>query len=223
MPKTEPVTTIEVQESLTDVLYLTNQGQMPSEIKRLLKQKELSFSTLAIDEFAEIGHRLDLIGTVIIDAEGLDVLQQQKLARIIESLEMKNVSTILLSSRTELPVKSFSLAPVKSFSLVDKMESVRIDELWTKISTSLAFRKRGSGTAAEPVFPPTPVQSSNNNRVAEELSVIQAGLRSPVSSGWQIERSHDADKDLRYLQYRRFDCDVKHSCMIPTIRFTDLS
>jgi len=83
MPKTEPVTTIEVQESLTDVLYLTNQGQMPSEIKRLLKQKELSFSTLAIDEFAEIGHRLDLIGTVIIDAEGLVVLQQQKLARII--------------------------------------------------------------------------------------------------------------------------------------------
>jgi len=174
MAKTEPVTTIEVQESLTDVLYLTNQGQMPSEIKRLLKQKELSFSTLAIDEFAEIGHRLNLIGTVIIDAESLDVLQQQKLARIIESLEMKNVSTILLSSRTESPVKSFSLAPVKSFSLVDKMESVRIDELWTKISTSLAFRKRGSGTAAEPVFPPTPIQNSNNNRVAEELSVIEA-------------------------------------------------
>ena len=59
--------------------------------------------------------------------------------------------------------------------------------------------------------------------IAEELSVIQAGLRSPVSSNWQIERSHDADKGLRYLQYRRFDCDVKHSCRIPTIRFTDLS
>ena len=166
----------ETPKSFTDVLYLTSQGQMPPEIKRLLKQKALSFSILPIDRFPQILHRLDLIGTVIIDAEGLDVSQQQKLARIIESLEMGNVGAILLNNRVKLPVKSFALAgpQVKSFSLATTMETVSIDELWVRISVNLAYRKKGSQISVRPAVPPMQVERAHSNKLAEKLQITGA-------------------------------------------------
>ncbi|MHC4618008.1 MAG: PP2C family protein-serine/threonine phosphatase [Planctomycetota bacterium] len=165
-------TSFEVPGSFTDVLYLTNQPGIPPEIKRLFRQRMLSFSVMPIDKFPQILHRLDLIGTVIIDAEGLDVSQQQKLARIIESLEMGNVGAILLNNRVKLPVKSFSLVPAKmSFSLASTVESVSIDELWVRISVNLAYRKRGSGIAVKPAVPPIQMERANSNKLAERLQM----------------------------------------------------
>ena len=176
MTKAGLITAVEVPKSFTDVLYLTSQGHMPAEIRLLLKQKKLSFLILPIDKFPHILHRLDLIGTVIIDAEGLDVSQQQKLARIIESLEMGGIGAILLNNRVELPVKSFSLAgpQVRSFSLVTTMESVSIDELWVRISVNLAYRKKGSEIAVKPAVPPRQVQRTYSNKLAEQLSMTGA-------------------------------------------------
>jgi len=175
MEKAELLTAIELPKSFTDVLYLTNLGQMPFEIKRLLKQRKLSFSIRPIDEFAKIRDRLDLIGTVIIDTEGLDTSQQQKLARIIELLEMENIGVILISARMETPVKSFSLAPAKSsFSMAGTMESVSIDELWVRISVNLAYRKKSSGIAVKPALPPRQVQRIYKNKLAEQLTMTGA-------------------------------------------------
>ncbi len=168
-------TSLELPGSFTDVLYLTNQAGVPPEIKRLFRQKMLSFSVMPIDKFPQILHRLDLIGTVIIDAEGLDVSQQQKLARIIESLEMGNVGAILLNNRVKLPVKSFSLVPAKmSFSLASTVESVSTDELWVRISVNLAYRKRGSGIAVKPAVPPIQMERANSNKLAEKLQMTSA-------------------------------------------------
>ncbi|MHC4283985.1 MAG: hypothetical protein ACYSWZ_13570, partial [Planctomycetota bacterium] len=97
MEKAELLSTIELPKSFTDILYLTNQDQIPSEIKRLLRQRKLSYRILPIDKFSTIRSQLNMIGTVVIDAEGSDALQQQKLARIIESLEMENIGVILLT------------------------------------------------------------------------------------------------------------------------------
>jgi len=171
MAKPGLITAVDVPKSFTDVLYLTGQGQIPAEIKRLLKQKKLSFLSLPIDKFPQILHRLDLIGTVVIDTEEFDISQQQKLARIIESLEMKNIGAILLGNRVELPVKSFALAgpSVKSFSLVTRMESVSTDDLWVRISVNLAYRKKSSGIAVKPAVPPGQVHGIHNNQLAEQL------------------------------------------------------
>jgi len=175
MEKAELLTAIELPARFTDVLYLTNQGNIPSEIKRLLKQRKLTSKTLPIDKFSQIRDRLDLIGTVIINAEELDKSQQQKLARIIESLEMENVGVILLTHRVELPVKSFSLAPAKSsFSMAGTLESVSIDELWTRVSVNLAYRKKSSGLAVKPALPPRQVQSIYKNKLAQQLSMTGA-------------------------------------------------
>jgi len=175
MEEAELLSAIGLSEGFTDVLYLINEGQMPPEIKRLLKQKKLSFSVQPIDKFVEIRERLDLIGTVIIDTQDLDISQQQKLARIIEALEMENIGVILISSRVEVPVKSFSLTPAKtSFSMGGTMESVSIDELWVRVSVNLAYRKKSSGLAVKPAIPPRQVQRIYQNKLAQQLSMTGA-------------------------------------------------
>jgi len=133
------LTGIELSQSFTDVVYLAGQAQQaPPEIKRLLKQRKLSSFVLSVDEFSRIRDRLDLIGTVVIDPKDMSKAQHQKLARIIEILEMENVGVILLAERVETPVKSFSLAPAKSsFSLGGTVETVSIDDLWVRISVNL--------------------------------------------------------------------------------------
>jgi hypothetical protein len=175
MERTELLTASESLQSFTDVLYLTNQGQVPSEVKRLFKQKKLSYAALPIEEYPHIRNRLSLVGTVIIDAEEMDTFQQQKLAGIIESLETENIGVILLTRRVELPIKSFSLTPTKtSFSMASTMESVSIDELWVRISVNLAYRQKSSAIMVKPAVPPKPVQRVHRNRLAEQLSMTEA-------------------------------------------------
>ena len=175
MEKTELLSAIEVPKSFTDVLYLTNQEHMPSEIKRLLKQRKLSFTMWPIDTFFRIRDRLDLIGTVIIDTKDLNVSQQGYLSRIIESLEMNSIGVILLNERMQLPVKSFSLAPAKSsFFMGGTTESVYTDELWVRISLNLAYRKKSSEIAVRFARPPKQVQGIYNNKLAEQLNMTGA-------------------------------------------------
>ena len=110
MDRTESFSAIELPANYTDVLYMTNQSQIPSEIKRLFKLKKLSYRILPIDKFSEVRDRLDLIGTVIIDTKD-SVASQHQLVRIIESLEMFHIGTILLTDRKRFPFKSFFLYP----------------------------------------------------------------------------------------------------------------
>ena len=72
MARIESQEGVEVLRTFTDVLFLTNEGQMPAAMKRLLKRKRLSHAVLGIDRYPEIRDRLDLVGTVIIDVEELD-------------------------------------------------------------------------------------------------------------------------------------------------------
>ena len=175
MVKTELLSAIELQKSFVDVLYLSNQKQIPAEIKRLLKERNLSHQILRIDKFAEARDKLSLVGTVIVDAQDSDATQQQKLARIIETLEMENIGVILITDRVKVPVKSFSLAPVKSsFTMSGTTEAVSVDELWTRVSVNLAYRKKSEGMAVKPAIPPKQIQTIYKNKLAEQLSMTGA-------------------------------------------------
>ena len=170
MEKEKLVTAIEPQKNFIDVLYLSNQSHLPFEIKRLLKQRKLSYRILPIERFSEVRPRLDLIGTVIIGAKDSDVSQQHHLAQIIESLEMENIGMILLTDCPEMPVKSFSISPSStSFSMINTMESVSKDELWIKISANLAHRKKSHGIMTKPLVPRKHVLKIHKNKLAEQL------------------------------------------------------
>ena len=175
MERAELISAVELLGSFTDVLYLTNQSQTPPEVRRLLKQQKLSCRILPIEKFFEVRDGFDLIGTVIIDTKDMDTLQQQKLARIIESLEMENIGVILLTDRVELPIKSFSLAPAKaSFSMTSTVKSVSTEELWIRISANLAYRKKISGITLKPAAPPKRTPGVYKNKLAEQLCMTGA-------------------------------------------------
>jgi hypothetical protein len=175
MLKTELLSAIELQKSFIDILYLTNQKQMPTEIKRLLKERNLSFRIMRVDKFSEIRDKLALVGTVIVDAKDSDTGEQQKLARMIETLEMENIGVILITDRVKVPVKSFSLSPVQnSFSMSGTTEAVSVDELWTRVSVNLAYRKKSEGLAVKPAIPPKQIQTIYKNKLAEQLSMTGA-------------------------------------------------
>jgi len=174
MEKVKLLTAIELEKGYTDVLYLTNKSHIPSEIRRLLKKRRLSYHTLPIDKFSKVCDRFDLIGTVIIDMKDSDVSQQQQLARIIESLETENIGTILLTERPEMPVRSFSISPSRtSFSMIDTLESVFIDELWVKVSANLAYRKKSFGIMTKSLVPRKHVLRIHKNKLAEQLSITK--------------------------------------------------
>jgi len=174
MERPEPLRAIEVPSDFTDVLYLTNQTGIPSEIKRLLKLKKLSYRLLPIESFSDVHDRLDLIGTVIIDTKD-SVASQQRLVRIIESLETEHIGVILLTERTRVPVKSFSLSPSStSFSVGGTIESVSIDELWTRISVNLVYRKDSSSMTVKPAIPPRQAHTIFKNKLAEQLAMTKA-------------------------------------------------
>src|SRR3990172_5123011 len=144
-----------IPKVFTDVIYLTNKGHIPWEIRRLLRQKSLSFVILPFGTFAQLRDQSHLIGTVIIDAaEDLNPVADHEVARIIESLEKENIGVIVLTHRFETPIKSFSLTPTKtSFSMVGSVESVSIEDLWVRISVNLAYRKKSSGIVCKPMVP----------------------------------------------------------------------
>ena len=175
MTVVESPSRVEVLKSFTDVMYLTNEGQMPPELKRLLKGKKLSCAVLEIDKYPQIRGRLDMVGTVVIDAEGLDTSQHQKLPQIIESLESEKIGVVLLTSRVKMPVKSFSLAPsTSSFSMATRMEALSVDDLWVRISMNLAYRKKSDGITVKPAGPPSKMLRVHKNNLAEQLHMTEA-------------------------------------------------
>ena len=92
MEKVDLLSAIDFGSSFTDVLYLTNRDRIPSEIRKLFKQKKISYRILSIDRFSEVRGHLDLIGTVVIDADRADF--SDELVRVIESLELKHIGVI---------------------------------------------------------------------------------------------------------------------------------
>ena len=78
MVQSELLSAIELQKRFIDVLYLTNEKQMPQEIKHLLKERNLSYKLLRIDKFGEARNELGLVGTVIVDAVDSEAAQDRK-------------------------------------------------------------------------------------------------------------------------------------------------
>lgn len=160
---------IEVLGSFIDVLYLTDQGTVPVEIEHLLKQRKLSYRVLPIDRFVDMCESLDLVGTAIIDVKEATG-SQQELVRIIEVLEKERIGVIQLTDRMGPPMESLSRSPARTPSSVGAIgKTVSIDELWTRMSVNLAYRKGGAGTPTELAIPPRQVCGIHKNTLAEQL------------------------------------------------------
>jgi serine phosphatase RsbU (regulator of sigma subunit) len=161
-------------KAFTDVVYLTNKGRIPWEIRKLLRQKSVSSVVLSLGDLGRLRDSSHLVGTVILDAEDLDPAVNPEVARTIDAFEMENIGVIVLTHRVETRVKSFSLTPTNtSFSMVGSLESISIDDLWVRISVNLAYRKKSSGIVCKPVVPASKMKNGTN-KLAEQLQMTAA-------------------------------------------------
>lgn len=152
MGQTQLAGGVEVLTDFIDVVYLSDKVRLPSEIRRLLRHRKLSFRVLPLDGYRAVHARADLVGTVIIDARGRDVADDPELGRIIECLERDNIGTILLTQHFRRPTRSFSLTPSDtSFSVSSSSGSISLDALWARIAVNLAHRNaENPGIAVKP-------------------------------------------------------------------------
>jgi hypothetical protein len=174
MAKAESTTANQIITSFTDVLYLTDKRQVTPKIKKLFKQQKLSYLVLPVGKFSEIVHRLDLVGTVIVDLLGIEISKPQKLAQIIESLEQKSIGVILLSTHDDSVDESLPLPAGKNNIISDSANTVDVDELWVRISVNLAYRKKSPGMVVKPATPPKKSITTCSNRLADQLNVTEA-------------------------------------------------
>ena len=173
MDRVESFSASRIPSDFTDVLYMTNQEQIPPEIEQLFKLKKLSYRVLPIDNFDEVCDRLDLIGTAVIDTKDA-LTSQQQLAKIIESLEMDHIGVILLTDQNRAAVKNYYLSPSKtSLSLGNSMQADSIDQLWTRVSVNLAYRKGNSSLTAQPAIQNRQVNTICKNKLAEQLAMTK--------------------------------------------------
>jgi len=175
MARTAPAQAADLLISFTDVLYLADNGQMPARIRKLLRQRKLSYLVLSVADFDRVAHRFDLIGTMIIDTIGSEVSHPGRFARIIESLEQNNIGVILFNTnpRTET-VTSETDTPENSSSGNGKWSEVDLDELWVRISVNLAYRKPSAGMVIKPATPPKQSVTTCGNRLADQLNITEA-------------------------------------------------
>ena len=168
MAKTQGQGRIELPDSFTDVVYLSDKTDIPAEVRGLFRDKKLTFCRLPLARYGAIRSRPDLVGAVVIDAYATTTSENPELGRILESLERDNIGTIVLTQRVEQPVgSSRPCSPGDTFSTDNTSESVSLDDLWSQISMNLAYRKRlNPGIAVKPPAMANPSEKFRNGRLA---------------------------------------------------------
>ena len=137
--------------SFTDVVYLSARGRMIPDVQELIGQKKLSSVVLPVERADALTERLDSIGTVIIDADGMDAAQHRQLSHTIEVFERENIGVILLGGRVEASPSAVKLpVSANSFSMTSALERTSVDELWVKISVNLSYRRKSAEMMVRP-------------------------------------------------------------------------
>jgi hypothetical protein len=185
--------TVEGLTDFTDVVYLSDKMCVPGEIRRLFRQKRLSFLRLPLEGYRAVHMRPDLVGTVVIDARGKDVSEDPELGRIIECLERDNIGTILLTQHFKRPTRSFSLTPSDtSFSVSSTFGSISLDALWARIEVNLAYRKQqDSGVAVKSPTGTSAVErhlASQPKPSAESSESISENLKEQLRLAGLVQR-----------------------------------
>ena len=193
MGKIQPASITETLNEFTDVIYLSDKSALPAKVKRLFRQKKLSFRLLPLDGYHLVHTRPDLVGTVIIDAEGMDTSADQRLGQILESLERDNLGIILLTQPIQRPVRSFSLVSSdSSFSVPSEVDAITLDALWARISVNLADRKKqNSGITVKPPSSMSAIERHNETELADHrqtVGALQENLREQLRLAGLVQR-----------------------------------
>jgi len=145
----------------TDVLILSNKPEVLPQVVRLLSSRGIKYAKIPVDAFGQIRGQLALIGTVIIDASGLNLSQQKNLHHVIDALEAQNIATILLNSWVEFEDGLYPLS--------GKLFSATLEELWGRIQANIAYRKKTISLSAT-ARPDSENDNANKAAMADMMS-----------------------------------------------------
>ena len=122
-----------IETDQTEVLFVTNQSQIPGAIIGLLAEKEYAWQSLSVAKFIEAVEDVGVIGTIVIDTTEIGMDERNKICKILQHFEDKNVATILLNNHIDFPLEKFDFASV--------LEGVTPEEIWGRIESNVQFFK----------------------------------------------------------------------------------
>lgn len=124
---------IGIESTTVDVVFVTNQPDMPIQIDLVLVEHGLSFEKIGVEDFADKAESVDLIGTVVIDTTEIEAASREKFCLIVRRLEDAGIATIFLNNEIDFPFDDFILAAL--------LESASIEEIWGRVESNVAYRK----------------------------------------------------------------------------------
>jgi serine phosphatase RsbU (regulator of sigma subunit) len=149
-----------------DVLILSNKPEILPQVAHMLSSRGLTYIKTPVDAFGQIRDKLQLIGTTVIDAAGLTLIQQKNLHYVIEALESQNIAAILLNSWVEFDNSRYAL--------FGTLYSATLEELWGRIHANIAYRKKTTALWAKTDTPPEQDNASKAllaDMMAEQLKM----------------------------------------------------
>lgn len=161
MEKTQVFDLTDIEISYVDVLFVTDQDNVPDPILRQLCGENLIWDKTTVDEFLADDEAWREFGTVVLDTSQIGDEQHEGLWRRLKRLEQANVATILLNDHVSFPFDRFKLATI--------LRTASLEEMVGRIEANLAYNC-SMGVSGVPTRP-GPAVTSPDNDLAEQLKM----------------------------------------------------
>ena len=161
MQKTQVLDLPDIETSYVDVVFVTDQDNVPDPILRELCGENLIWDKMTVDEFLADDEAWREFGTVVLDTSQIGADQHEELWRRLKRLEQANVAAILLNDHISFPFDRFKLATI--------LRTASLEEMVGRIEANLAYN-RSMGISGAPTRP-APAATAPVNDLAEQLKM----------------------------------------------------
>ncbi|RKY05922.1 MAG: hypothetical protein DRP66_09845, partial [Planctomycetota bacterium] len=149
------------ETSYIDVVFVTDQDNIPDPILRELCGENLIWDKMTVAAFLGDDEAWREFGTVVLDSSQIVAEQYEELWRRLKRLEQANVAAILLNDHISFPFDRFKLATI--------LRTASLEEMVGRIEANLAYN-RSMGINGVPTRP-APAATTPDNELTEQLKM----------------------------------------------------
>ncbi len=133
MQKSQLLDLSDLKTSYVDVLFVTNQENIPDSVSTRLSNEEIVWDKIGIEDFVCDGEAWREFGTVILDTSEISPGQHESLWRKLKKLEQANIAVILLNDHINFPFDRFRLATT--------LRTASVEEIVGRVEANLAYQR----------------------------------------------------------------------------------
>ena len=160
MQKSQVLDLPDIEISYVDVVFVTDQDNVPDPILRELCGENLIWDKMTVDEFLDDEVWREF-GTIVLDTSQIGAERHEELWQRLKRLEQANVAAILLNDHISFPFDRFNLATI--------LRTASLEEMVGRIEANLAYN-RSVGISGAPSRP-APAATSSVNDLTEQLKM----------------------------------------------------